>query len=391
MSQLGDITAAFAKFSRGADSSQLASGSADRMKFRTDLGANPGRLEMYSYSPAGLGRNAPLVVALHGCGQTASEYASGAGWLDLADRLSFAVLAPQQTSANNPNRCFNWFNPRDIHRGEGEAASIAGAITHLVGAEALDPERVFITGLSAGGAMTMAMLAVYPELFAAGAVVAGLPYGVANDMMQAMTAMRKARSRSAAELGRLIPANGGRYPRLIVWHGDADSVVSPGNAGAIVKQWAGAQGLPEDPTQMISDARGVRSLWREPGSDKIAIELNLLRGLGHGVPLSTTGACGIGRIAPFMLEAGVSSTLEIAEFWGLAGERPAGQIVRTKPAPQAPAATTDMTDRPRERGDIGQPQGRGLGEQVLASVNDHVSPGVRDVIAKALKNAGLLK
>src|SRR5471032_986879 len=125
---------------------------------------NPGNLRMFRYLPGASARagatnqealkaGAPLVVVLHGCGQTASGYDLGAGWCQLADQLGFAVLAPEQKAVNNPNTCFNWFNPEDITRGQGEAASIAAMIQTLIETHRLDGGRVFITGLSAGGAM----------------------------------------------------------------------------------------------------------------------------------------------------------------------------------------------------------------------------------------------
>ncbi len=360
------------------------------LKSTPAFGANPGGLEMLSYLPDGHAPGAPLVVVLHGCGQTAADFAFGAGWLTLADRLGFAVLAPRQTAANNPNRCFNWFSPADSHRGEGEAASIAAMIAFMVRGEDLDPRRVFVTGLSAGGAMTTVMLATYPDLFAGGAVIAGLPYGIANGVMQAMTAMQQGDHRSPAELARLIPKNLERYPRLTVWHGDADHVVSPDNGEAIARQWASAQGLPPRPDETLVEAGRSRGIWR--GADgEPAIELNLIRGLGHGVPLSTRGDNGLGAVAPYMLEAGVSSSEEIAAFWGITPDahRPGAKskapdalaptLARPEHAPTARASTPMRENAP------------GLGDRVLASVREHVPPGVHDVIATALKQAGLLK
>lgn len=339
---------------------------------------------MLSYVPEGLARGAPLVVVLHGCGQTAAAYASGAGWLTLADRLGFAVLAPQQSAANNLNRCFNWFLPGDVHRGEGETASIAAMIAFLARSESLDPRRVFITGLSAGGAMTMAMLASYPDLFAGGAVIAGLPFGVANGVMQAMTAMQQGDHRAPAELGRLIPPNLASYPRLTVWHGGADQVVSPENAEAIVAQWATAQGRVFRPDETIVEDGRTKSVWRGKTGGKPAIELNVIRGLGHGVPLSTLGEDGLGATAPYMLEAGVSSSEEIAAFWGLTplAHRPRARTPTSNPFAQTP---TVETFRP-----VPQTVAT-LGDRVMASVRDRVPSSVNNVIATALKQAGLLK
>ena len=118
-----------------------------------DFGANPGALRMLACLPPGLPRGAPLVVALHGCTQTAAGYAQGSGWDRLAAEGQFAVLLPEQRQANNPNRCFNWFEPGDTRRGQGEVASVHAAILHLIASHGIDPGRVFVTGLSAGGGM----------------------------------------------------------------------------------------------------------------------------------------------------------------------------------------------------------------------------------------------
>src|SRR5205085_5815523 len=143
----------------------------------TGVGTNPGAVRMFAYVPNNLARAPALVVVLHGCTQSAASYDLGAGWSKLAERCGFVVLLPEQTSANNPKTCFNWFLPGDTVRGRGEALSIRQMIEKTIGAHGIDRTRVFITGLSAGGAMTAAMLATYPEVFAAGAIIAGLPYG----------------------------------------------------------------------------------------------------------------------------------------------------------------------------------------------------------------------
>src|SRR6201996_2741174 len=147
----------------------------------TGFGTNPGDLRMLSFVPANPQQAPALVVVLHGCGQTAAGYDLGAGWSTLAKHYGFALLMPEQQRPNNANGCFHWFNPDDIARGQGEAASIRQMIARMSADHGIDPHRIFVTGLSAGGAMTSVMLATYPEVFAAGAIIAGLPYGVASN------------------------------------------------------------------------------------------------------------------------------------------------------------------------------------------------------------------
>jgi poly(3-hydroxybutyrate) depolymerase len=155
----------------------------------TGFGSNPGDLRMFSFVPGKLQPAPALVVVLHGCGQTAAGYDLGAGWSTIAKRYGFALLMPQQQSSNNVNGCFNWFNPEDTARERGEACSIRQMIARMVGDAGIDPHRIFVTGLSAGGAMTSVMLATYPEVFAAGAVIAGLPFGVATNVREALNGM----------------------------------------------------------------------------------------------------------------------------------------------------------------------------------------------------------
>ena len=139
---------------------------------------------------------------LHGCTQTAAGYDIGAGWSTLADRYGFALLFPEQRQANNQKLCFNWFEAGDIARDRGEPLSIRQMIERMVRDHGIDEQRIFVTGLSAGGAMTGVMLATYPEVFAGGAVIAGLPYGSATSVKDAFEAMYQSRARPAARVGR---------------------------------------------------------------------------------------------------------------------------------------------------------------------------------------------
>ncbi|MGM0915815.1 MAG: extracellular catalytic domain type 1 short-chain-length polyhydroxyalkanoate depolymerase, partial [Pseudomonadota bacterium] len=141
-----------------------------------EFGANPGGLDAKIYIPEGLPAGAPLVVVLHGCKQTAAKYDEGSGWSEIAEQYGVALLFPEQRRLNNWLLGFNWFKPGDSNRGAGEPLSILNMVERVVSDHGIDPERIFITGLSAGGAMTSVMLATYPETFAGGAIIAGLPY-----------------------------------------------------------------------------------------------------------------------------------------------------------------------------------------------------------------------
>jgi poly(hydroxyalkanoate) depolymerase family esterase len=284
----------------------------------SEFGSNPGALRMFKYVP--VRRSSALVVVLHGCAQTAASYDLGAGWSTLADRYGFVVLLPQQQISNNPNNGFNWFLPGDTERGKGEAQSIRDMVETAIVEHGIDRRRVFITGLSAGGAMACVMLATYPELFAAGAVIAGLPFGTATTLSEALESMVHVRARSAREWGDLVRAasqHSGPWPRLSVWHGGADAVVKRENADQIVKQWIDVHGLDHQPTieEMVDGY--PRRVWRNrAGAD--VIELYVIPGMAHGAPLATGSDekhCGVP--GAFLLEVGISSSYHIARFWGL--------------------------------------------------------------------------
>lgn len=371
MAGLRDTTAKIAKARRAP------APAAGRMREWPSFGGNPGALRMLSYIPQGLAPGAPLVVVLHGCTQHAEPFATAGGWLALADRCGFAVLAPEQRAANNPNLCFNWFLPGDTERGQGEAASIRAMVEAIVATHNLDPGRIFVTGLSAGGAMTAVMLAAYPEVFAGGAVIAGVPFGAAGSVQEALIAMSGRSSRDVAELAAILGVaapRSHRPPRLSIWHGGADPVVSVTNANLLAGQWAAAHGLSQAPDESSLMLGAARAVWRD-ADGAAAMEMVLLPAMGHGAPLATLGADGLGRAAPFMLEVGLSSTLEIARFWGIAPDGPLPGLAAEAAADAAQAEPTGLHP---------------LGDKVMASLKGHIPDSVQATIAKALKAAGLL-
>lgn len=364
-----------------AQTRPLARGGPDRLRDLGAFGPNPGGLGARIYIPEGLPARAPLVVVLHGCTQTAAGYDHGAGWSRLADEAGFALLFPEQRPANNPNLCFNWFSADDTGRGLGEVESIRRMIDRLVADRDLDPGRVFVTGLSAGGAMAMAMLASYPELFAGGAVIAGLPFGTATSMNQAFQRMRGQDTRDGDALAALVRAgssHSGPWPILSVWHGDADATVSPRNAALIVAQWRALHGLPEEPSRIERLDGQSRRLWTD-AAGRALIEDVTVAGMGHGTPLATDGAEACGQAGPYMLEAGISSTRHIARFWGLAPLADADAA--EAPRATAPAPALARRPVPLER----QPPAP------AASDADTVPSFVQSTIENALRAAGLMR
>jgi poly(hydroxyalkanoate) depolymerase family esterase len=317
----------------------------------TGFGSNPGDLRMFTFLPASLQEPRALVVVLHGCGQSAAHYDLGAGWSTLAKHFGFALLMPEQQVGNNANRCFNWFNPDDIARGRGEASSIQHMIKQMIDEYRIDPRRVFITGLSAGGAMTTVMLATYPEVFAAGAVIAGLPFGVASNVREALTGMRGLRTRAAGDLGDLVrqaSQHRGKWPRISVWHGSADRTVDAANADEIVKQWLDVHRLPARPmSEGIVDGH-PRQIWWD-GEGETVIESYTITDMAHGTPLGIADNDEhYGAEGAFLIEAGISSSYHIAEFFGLTGWiRQKNERTRRKPAAEdSPSARLIPTVSP---------------------------------------------
>jgi poly(hydroxyalkanoate) depolymerase family esterase len=285
-----------------------------------DFGPNPGGLRMFVFIPEHLQQPRALVVVLHGCGQTVAGYDQGAGWSTLARRYGFALLMPEQVVSNNANGCFNWFNPEDTARDRGEAASIRQMIARMAEDHGIDAQRIFITGLSAGGAMTSVMLATYPEVFSAGAIIAGLPYGVAQDVRDALTIMRATPVRTPRRLGDLVRKashHRGPWPRVSVWHGSVDGVVAPANAREIVKQWLDVHQLPQAPmSEGVVDGHPRRVWWNAQG--ETIVESYTITDMAHGTPLGVgSDEQRYGAPGAFMLEAGISSSYHIAKFFGL--------------------------------------------------------------------------
>ena len=298
-----------------------------RLEPMTGFGSNPGDLDCRVYVP----RTAPrgLVVVLHGCTQSASVYDRGSGWSKLAERYGFAVLYPQQRRSNNANRCFNWYVPGDARRGRGEAMSISQMVEHMAGQYGLDRSRVFITGLSAGGAMTAVMLACYPEQFGGGAIIAGLPFATANTLPEALERMRgqgfPARQASSARVRAAAPSNVSP-PTLSVWHGTSDTIVDHSNATAIVNQWRDLHGLGDAGGRIEAVAGHRREVWSD-AQGRPLVERYDIRGMGHGTPLDTRDGEACGKVGPHMLQANICSTRQIAKSWGLTS----GQADRRHP------------------------------------------------------------
>ncbi len=193
-------------------------------------------------------------------------------------------------------------------------------IARMVKDLGIDRDRIFVTGLSAGGAMTSVMLATYPEIFAGGAIIAGLPFGVASNVREALSGMFQSPSRPAAELGDLVRSastHKGPWPKLSVWHGSADRTVNPANANEIVKQWLDVHQLPAAPMSEGTVNGYPRQVWWNAEGETI-VESYTITDMAHGTPLGIAdNDKRYGAEGAFLIEAGISSSYQIANFFGL--------------------------------------------------------------------------
>lgn len=284
----------------------------------TGFGTNPGALRMFRYVPDGLPAGRQVVVALHGCTQTAAAYGTDAGWVELADRWRFALVLPEQQTANNSSRCFNWFQALDTGRGQGEAESIAQMVRRTIADTGATTARV--TGLSAGGAMTSVLLATYPELFAGGGVIAGLPYRCATSLIDAFSCMNPGKDLTAAQWGALVRAassHPGPWPTVTIWHGTMDFTVAQANQRELVEQWTNVHGIAATPSATDTVAGHPHAMYRDAGG-RTLVETYTVTGMGHGQPVDPgTGAGRCGRAAAFVLDVNVCAAWHLGTFWGL--------------------------------------------------------------------------
>ncbi|ROP35134.1 extracellular catalytic domain type 1 short-chain-length polyhydroxyalkanoate depolymerase [Saccharothrix texasensis] len=281
----------------------------------TGFGTNPGNLQMFRYVPAGLPAGRPVVVALHGCTQNATGYGTATGWMQLADRWKFTVVAPQQKSQNNANSCFNWFEPGDTRRGSGEALSIKQMVDKAK--QDNGATSAYVSGLSGGGAMTAVMLATYPDVFAGGGIVAGLPYQCATSVLTAYSCMSPGTNLTPAQWGdkvRAAYAHSGPRPKVSIWHGAADTTVRPLNGTELVEQWTDVNGT--DQTPDVSDTVAGYPHRVYGGT----VEYYSITGMNHGQPVDPgAGATQCGGTAAYMLDVNVCAAYHLARFWGIDG------------------------------------------------------------------------
>jgi poly(hydroxyalkanoate) depolymerase family esterase len=235
-----------------------------------------------TYIPArGAGRARPLVVMLHGCKQGPDDFAAGTRMNELADEIGFIVAYPEQARAANLSRCWNWFTAANQQRDVGEPSLIAGITREVIASCNADPRRVYVAGLSAGGAMAAIMGHAYPDLYAAVGIHSGLPYAAARDLPSALAAMRGL----SVTLDPRYHASAFQTVPTIVFHGDLDTTVHSRNGEHVIAQASPALKGPfaarAAPPIMEKGEAGGRRYTRTISSGKPALEHWLVHGAGH--------------------------------------------------------------------------------------------------------------
>ncbi len=252
------------------------------------FGNNPGNLKMFIHnnfprktSPL------PLVIVLHGCSQSAKDVADLTGWNKLADINQFIVLYPQQKFSNNTGLCFNWFRHQDIEKNLGECESIYQMIAYVRKHNCIDSNRIFISGLSAGGAMSVVMMATHPELFQGGAIFAGGAYKRIINTPKGLFGKKDiSDEKLVKDVREQNPSYKGQYPALIVYQGLSDPIVKYNSMKALMYQWTGIHHADTLADKTTSSYLGIEDISRTEYVDsigKVAVILYEVKNLGHKI------------------------------------------------------------------------------------------------------------
>jgi poly(hydroxyalkanoate) depolymerase family esterase len=287
----GEDTGAAGYGNPSVTETQQRPGSFEAHEFSNDAGSRAYKV----YVPAGASVvPRAMIVMLHGCTQSADDFAAGTRMNRLADEHGFLVVYPEQAAHANATKCWNWFKPQDQRRGAGEPSLIAGTVEEVARRHGADPRRIYVAGLSAGAAMAVVLGETYPELFAGVGAHSGLPYGSAHDLPSALAAMKGGRS-GMPGLKKVPGAAGTPRKRavqavpVIVFHGDRDHTVRQTNGEHIVQQARDAHGARDGGAGLrVSTHSGVtpggrrfsRTVHADPGG-KARIENWTLHGAGH--------------------------------------------------------------------------------------------------------------
>lgn len=290
-----------------------------------EFGADPGNLRMFVHASVGVQGPRPLVVVLHGCTQKARRIAALSGWNELADTVGSYVIYVQQRTINNSLRCFNWFREDDIKPGEGEVGSVASMVRHALAHYPIDPARVYLYGVSSGGALAAALTACEPDLFAGVAIFAGAPYRAANNTLHARQVIRNPQMLEPAQWGRLVidlhPQRTNPYPPVIIVHGTNDGVVDIGHGQALVAQWTAVANTDSTADRVEDPYEGnaaVRRSEYHASDGRTVVVFYRVQGLGHQLPINPgKDKRHGGKRSWVSRDLDFHSTYVLAKEWGL--------------------------------------------------------------------------
>lgn len=287
----------------------------------TSFGSNPGALKMFEYVPTNLPAAPAIVVVMHGCQQDALAIARS-GFNDVAERRGFVVVYPQQASANNPMKCFNWGGVygdlSSIARGQDENESIKQMVDKSITLHGADRARVFVTGFSAGGGMASVMAATWPDVFSGAATIAGIPYRCNDNFMDTFNCMKPGVDRTPAEWAarakRGYEGYAGPLPRMSVWQGTKDTVVAPKVRNEIVEQWTEVHGVGQTPS-VTETVDGAKHTVFKDAAGEAVVESFEIPDMEHAVAVAPSKGCG--AVAQYAVDKGICTAARIASFFGI--------------------------------------------------------------------------
>ncbi|MEU7932374.1 extracellular catalytic domain type 1 short-chain-length polyhydroxyalkanoate depolymerase [Micromonospora echinofusca] len=261
----------------------------------TNFGPNPSNLRMYLYVPDAVAPRPGLLVAVHYCTGTGPAMYSGTQYAALADRYGYIVVYPSVTRSS---QCFDVSSPQALRRdGGSDPVGIKSMVDHVRQRYAVDPDRIFATGISSGAMMTNVLLGLYPDVFSAGAAFSGVPFGcfaTTNGSEWNSECANGQVSRTPQQWGDLVrnayPGYTGRRPRMQTWHGTNDEVLRYPNFGEQIKQWTNVHGLSQTPTHTDSPQAGYTRTRYGGSGDRAPVEAISMQGVSHNLPVDAAQA-----------------------------------------------------------------------------------------------------
>jgi poly(hydroxyalkanoate) depolymerase family esterase len=287
----------------------------------TAFGSNPGNLKLFKYVPDGLAANRPLVLMMHGCFQSHSDFDDESGWLTLADAWQFAVVFPETSTSNQQYGCFTAYDTGDNQRGAGEALSIKQMVDYMQSTHSSDPARTFVTGFSAGGWMTNVVLATYPDVFEAGAPMAGAPYLCATTQSEFESCNTDGKDLTPQQWGDKIrsgyPGFAGPLPKVLAIQGSGDTTVKATHLNETMEAWTNAHAI-DQTSDDSTPLKGHNHNVHKTSGAVTKVETVQLVGMQHSVAVDPgTGGDRCGVAALSTADVNLCAAYYAGTFFGL--------------------------------------------------------------------------